>query len=165
MSISQIVREWIPAIGTFGGLIAAGLAYRNYHRQTQLERLKWLQQLYESFYCGERYKKIRQLVDFDDLNELLTLLQQGDDESRNLTNDQPDSVDRFTDYLNFFEWIAILEDRGQLAFRDLDDMFNYYISRLIAVDKRHGEQISNYIRDNGYGKFHRLLVTHYGVAR
>lgn len=164
MSISQIIREWVPAIGTFGGLIAAGLAYRNYHRQTQLERLKWLQQLYESFYCDERYKKVRQLIDFDDLSELLPLLQQGDNESRNLTSEQRDTMDRFTDYLNFFEWIAILEERRQLAFNDLDDMFNYYISRMVVVDKRHSEQITNYIRDNGYGKFHALLLTHYGVA-
>src|SRR5947209_11619415 len=165
MDIPQVIREWVPAIGTFGGLLTAGLAYRNYRRQTQLEKLKWLQQLYESFYYDERYKRVRQLLDFDDLSDLLTFLAQGEDESRNLTADQRDAVDRFTDYLNFFEWIAILENRGQLTFEDLDDLFNYYISRMVTVDKRHGEQITRYMKDNGYGQFHRLLVTHYGVAR
>ena len=38
----------------------------------------------------------------------------------------------FTDYLNFFEFMAYLEDRGQLSKRDVAALFDYYLRLLPA---------------------------------
>jgi hypothetical protein len=157
----QVIRQFLPEIGTAVGLITAALAYRNYHKQTKLERLKWLQQLYESFYKDNRYRPMRQRIDFDDLDDLLPLLRKNETRSEKLSQAQRDQLDEFTDYLNFFEWIAFLEHKGQLPFKDLDVMFNYYLCRIVQIDKQHQNKISKYIKENGYEQFLRLLTDRY----
>lgn len=155
---------YFPAIGTAVGLITAGLAYRTYYRQARLERLKWLQQLYDSFYNSERYKPVRQIIDFDDMAEVLSLLQKSDSECRQLPERQRNLLDQFTDYLNFFEWIAFLEWKRQLDFKDIDVMFNYYLRRIVEIDNKHENQISQYLSASGYEQFQRLLVKHFSLV-
>lgn len=159
----QVLLRYLPAIGTVVGLITAGLAYRTYYRQARLERLKWLQQLYDSFYNSERYKPVRQIIDFDDMAEVLSLLQKSDYECRQLPEKQRNLLDQFTDYLNFFEWIAFLEWKRQLNFKDIDVMFNYYLKRVVEIDNKHENQISKYMSSSGYEQFRRLLVKHFSL--
>jgi hypothetical protein len=120
-----------------------------------LEQMRWLQQLYDSFYNGERYKEVRQVIDFDELGQTMELLRRGDADPHQLSLPERAKLDQFTDYLNFFEWLAYLEDEKQLTFRQLDTMFGYYLTRLSQVDRN--RQLRQYIRDNGYEQLHRLL--------
>src|SRR5262245_43176578 len=152
------IGQFLSGIGIFFLLITAWVAYKNYVYNTQLERLKWLQQLFESFYNSDRYKSVRQQIDFDDVKGLLTLLQRSDSEPGGLRREERVQVDELTDYLNFFEWIAFLETKEQLTFEDVDAMFNYYLKRLLQVDQ--DQQLRRYIRDNGFERLHRLL-NHY----
>jgi hypothetical protein len=152
----------IGAIGQLlsgvGALILAGAALwarKSYRHQVNLEQMKWLQQLYDSFYNSERYKAVRQLIDFDDLGATLELLRRADADSGRLSLPERTQVDQFTDYLNFFEWIAFLEKEGQLTFEQLDAMFKYYLTRFLQVDKN--RQLRKYIQEKGYEQLHRLL--------
>ncbi len=149
------IGQLLSGIGIFFLLITAWVAYKNYIYHTQLERLKWLQQLFESFYSSDRYKSVRQQIDFDDFAGLLALLRRSDSEPRELRREERIQVDLLTDYLNFFEWIAYLESKEQLTFEDVDAMFNYYLKRLLQVDP--DRQLRRYIRDNGFERLHRLL--------
>jgi hypothetical protein len=145
-------------VSGIGALILAGTALwarKNYARQVTLEQMKWLQQLYDSFYNSERYKAVRQLIDFDDLGTTLALLKRADTESGQLSLPERTQVDQFTDYLNFFEWIAFLEKEGQLTFEQVDAMFKYYVTRFLQVDKN--RELRKYIQQNGYEQLHRLL--------
>lgn len=150
-----VIGQFLSGIGIFFLLITAWVTYKNYVYHTQLERLKWLQQLFESFYSSDRYKAVRQQIDFDDMKELLSLLQRSDSDPAGLRREERIQVDLLTDYLNFFEWIAFLEGKEQLTFDDVDAMFNYYLKRLLQIDG--DQQLRRYIRDNGFERLHRLL--------
>jgi hypothetical protein len=65
-------------------------------------------------------------------------------------NEDPD----LTDYLNFFEFMAYLEARGQLSRRDVVALFDYYL-RLLSKHK----DVRRYVLDdrNGYGYLKKLL--------
>src|SRR5260370_24445266 len=149
------IGQFLSGIGIFFLLVTAWVAYKNYIYHTQLERLKWLQQLFESFYNSDRYKTVREQIDFDDVEGLLPLLRRSDSEPAALRHEERVQVDLFTDYLIFFEWIAFLESKEQLAFEDVDAMFNYYLKRLVQVDE--DQQLRRYIREKGFERLHRLL--------
>jgi hypothetical protein len=147
--------QFLSGLGTIG-LFTLGLwARQNYRRQVSLEQMKWLQQLYDSFYNSDRYKEMRQAIDFDELEQTMELLRRGDADPHQLSLPERARVDQFTDYLNFFEWLAYLEEQKQLTFQQLDTMFGYYLTRLLQVDK--SRQLRQYIREKGYEQLHELL--------
>lgn len=155
------VRELGPfgqLLSGLGTIVLSGLALwarQSYRRQVNLEQMRWLQQLYDSFYNSDRYKSVRQVIDFDELEQTLELLRRGDADPHQLSLPERAQVDQFTDYLNFFEWLAFLEREKQLTFEQLDTMFGYYLIRLLQVDKNH--QLRKYIQEKGYEQLHRLL--------
>jgi hypothetical protein len=67
--------EFLTGVGTMILCSTALLAFLGYRRQINRQKLRWLQQLYEKFYNQKRYKPVRQRIDFDDLDDLLPLLQ------------------------------------------------------------------------------------------
>jgi hypothetical protein len=155
------IRDW-GAIGQFlsgiGTVVVAGaaiLARRSYRHQISLERMKWLQQFYDNFYNSDRYKAVRQRIDFDDVETLFPLLRKSDTAPQELRPQERDQLDQFTDYLNFFEWIGYLEKEGQVSFENVDVMFKYYLVRLLQVDAN--QQLRKYISDHGYEELNRLL--------
>jgi len=155
------IRDWgaigqlLSGIGTATVAGVAILARRSYRHQINLERMKWLQQLYDSFYNSDRYKAVRQRIDFDDLATLFQLLRKSDIAPQELRAQEKDQLDQFTDYLNFFEWIGYLEREGQITFKNVDAMFKYYLVRLLQVDS--SKQLRKYILDHGYEELHSLL--------
>lgn len=134
----QRVAQIIAALGT---LFAALSALWIYRRNSQLERSRWASALYEKFYESDRYKRMRALLDVpanaDQVNEVVI-------------REDPE----YTDYLNFFEYVAILTRSGQLRDEDVEDLFGYYLDCL----RRHG-RVRNYINDpaNGYEKLNQFL--------
>lgn len=58
----------------------------------------------------------------------------------------------FPDYLNFFEYVAILEHSKQLSRNEIKDVFGYYLECL----KKHNI-VRKYIRENGYERLNNLL--------
>ena len=147
--------QFLSGLGAIG---LAGLAFwarQSYRRQVNLEQMRWLQQLYDSFYNSDRYRAVRQVIDFDDLDQTLELLRRGDADPYQLSLPERTQLDQFTDYLNFFEWVAFLEEEGQLTFEQLDAMFKYYLTRLLEIDKN--RQLRKYIQSHGYEQLDRLL--------
>src|ERR1700704_2964424 len=153
--------EFLTGVGTIVLCSTALLAFLGYRRQIKREKLRWLQQLYEKFYNQKRYKPVRQRIDFDDLDDLLPLLRKTKDMIQRPSPEERNKIDEFTDYLNFFEWIAFLESVRQLRFKQLNVMFNYYLVRILEIDDRHSGRIIRYISDNGYEQFLELLRKHY----
>ena len=147
--------QLLSGLGTLAVAALALWARQNYRRQVNLEQMRWLQQLYDSFYNSDRYRAVRQAVDFDELDQTLELLRRGDADPHQLSLPERTQLDQFTDYLNFFEWVAFLEKEGQLTFEQLDTMFKYYLIRLLQVDKN--RQLRKYIQDKGYEQLDRLL--------
>jgi uncharacterized protein (DUF433 family) len=129
--IFQLMAAMSAAIGAFA-----------YWRNSRLERARWLASLYTKFYEALDLKMIRETLDCSAPNapEVLKLV------------DEQDA--RFTDYLNFFEFMAYLKACGQLSQKDVAALFDYYL----RVLSKH-EVVRKYVLDdrNGYGYLKRLL--------
>ncbi|HLV86918.1 MAG TPA: hypothetical protein VKV39_08085 [Candidatus Sulfotelmatobacter sp.] len=121
---------------------AALLGALSYWRNSRLERARWLAHLYSKFYEALDLKMIREILDCHAPNspEVLKLVQ--------------DEDARFTDYLNFFEFMAYLKACGQLSEKDVTALFDYYL-RILS---KH-EDVRKYLQDNknGYGYLKRML--------
>jgi hypothetical protein len=115
-------------------IIAALGALWIYRRNSRLERARWATTLFEKFYETERYKEVRKSLDTDaDSAQVSELVIKEDD--------------KFTDYLNFFEFVAFLEESKQLRKQEVEALFGYFLDCL----QRHS-RVKTYINDpvNGY---------------
>ena len=74
--------------------------------------------LYEKFYEKSDLKEIRNTLDCDD------------DVTLEITRLIREQSAKFTDYLNFFEFVAFLSKSGQLNYGEIDDLFGYYLDCL-----------------------------------
>jgi len=97
---------------------------RIYYRKSALDRATWLSSLYLKFYEAPDLKRIRKALDDNppDAPEVAELVR----------NEDAD----LTDYLNFFEFMAYLEERGQLNKRDVAALFDYYLRLLSKTQRR-----------------------------
>lgn len=140
-ALSQVIYNFIAAFAAFVTPFAAGWAIWVYSRNSKLERARWLTSLYEKFYEEERLKRVRDRLDCEAGNEQVSGL---------VSREPPE----FTDYLNFFEFMAVLKENKQLKDRDIEDMFGYYLRCL-----KQQESVRSYIGENknGYEKLKDLL--------
>ena len=115
----------------------------SYYRNSAFERAKWAANLYEKFYEGTTLKQVRDrldcLNDLDSVNEIVL-------------REEP----TFTDYLNFFEFIAFLKTSKQLKDSEIEALFGYYLDCL----NRH-DRVKQYILnpENGYEGLAKLLAS------
>jgi len=134
-SNTQPIFQLLAAISVIIGALA-------YWRNSRLERARWLSALYSKFYEAIDLRMIREILDCSAPNA---------DAVHKLVEDQDP---RFTDYLNFFEFMSYLNACGQLSERDISALFDYYL----RVLGKH-EDVRKYVLDdrNGYGYLKRLL--------
>ena len=123
-------------------IIAAIWALVVYRRNRRLEQAKWLSSFYEKFYERDTYKRVRELLDSPESDEVHKMVENEDS--------------AFTDYLNFFEHVAIFAESKQLLSDDVEASFCYYLNRL-----ENDEEVLNYINDpdKGYEKLKAYLAT------
>jgi hypothetical protein len=137
----EIIYYIAGSIAALGTLIAAIFALCVYRSNSRLERARWASTLYERFYEKNDLKDMRNALDCspdsDSISELVL---------------REDS--KFTDYLNFFEFIAFLQHSPQLGDSEVQDLFGYYLACL----RRH-DRVRTYINNpsNGYEGLARLL--------
>ena len=139
----EILYMMMATISAVVAALAAGFAAFVYRRNSALERAKWASTLYEKFYEATTLKQMRdrldQLNDLDSVNEIVI---------------RGDSA--FTDYLNFFEFIAFLKASNQLKDSEIEAIFGYYLDCLNRHD-RVRQYISN--PENGYEGLANLLTS------
>jgi len=137
-------------VATIAGVIvsaaAAAGAFWIYRGNSRVERAKWIERLYEKFYESDKLRGTRDLIDCEatDTVFLARLDKMLDDETA-----------EFNDYLNFFEFVAILEYNKQLKMKELNDMFGYYL-RCLHENMRIREYIQNEAK--GFEKLRALLA-------
>jgi hypothetical protein len=128
------------------GAIGAAFAVNAYRQSVRLKRAEWLQKLYQQFYELERYKTVREILDYRPERELSEIYAHLNDESKGVL------VDQLWDYLNFFEFVAGLLKLKQITSEDLKLLFEYPLQR-IADD----QQIMARLSQEGYEHLHALL--------
>ncbi len=131
-----------------GVLVAAGgapFAVRTYWIGARLKRAEWLQKLYVQFYEQERYRRIRDDLDY---GSELAPLHQGIQE-----NAQSCLMGQLWDYLNFFEFVAGLLELKQIREKDLRLLLQYPLEK-IADDA----QIKGCLKGLGFEHLNDVLV-------
>jgi hypothetical protein len=134
----KTISEIIGSIGTF---LAVSSAAWIYYRNSRLERAKWQAHLYEKFYEKPDLKRVREILDSDD------------EISLEITKLIRDESPEFTDYLNFFEFVAFLKKSKQLKIDEVDDLFGYYLD---CLNRRSDIQV--YVSKRGYELLSELLA-------
>ena len=66
-----------------------------------------------------------------------------------------DTLDKFTDFLNFFEFVGLLRNSGQLTDEDIGSLFDYYIARIVEIDR--DNQIRLYLNAFKFQNLSHLL--------
>jgi len=115
--------------------ISVAIAVATYWKNSALERACWLSSLYTKFYEAPDLKFTREVLDCNppDSPEVKKLVEEEDA--------------RFSDYLNFFEFMAYLKACGQLSQNDIAALFDYYL-RILS---KHGDARKYGLDDrNGY---------------
>lgn len=105
--------------------------------------MHWLFELYQRFYGDLDLKRMRVRIDWGDTDFCLK-------EER----ENAELLGQLDDFLNFFEFLAYLRERGELKEIEITTMFDYPLQK-IAEDKA----LTQYIRrqENGYEKLPGLL--------
>jgi len=121
-------------------ICAAIAAVIVYYQNRRLEQSRWASTFYEKFYEGQKYTNVRVLLDSSDSQNVEKLAEE-------------ESVE-FSDYLNFFEHIAIFAESGQLTSHDVEASFAYYLNCLEKQPK-----VRAYIEneEKGYEKLRAYL--------
>lgn len=115
VSFKEVV-EVISAIFLGAGVLIAALGYRH---QAKTRRAEWLKTLFEKFYENDTYKEIRKRIETGAIEKKV-----------DLSSKVTDIDEKLVDYLNFFEFIAVLKSDSQLSFKDISNMFDYYLKKL-----------------------------------
>lgn len=140
-AVSQLVVSItgsLAALGTVAAAIYAAFVYRN---NSRLERARWASTLYEKFYERKDLKKVRDALDCEQGTKQVEAL---------VSMEESD----YTDYLNFFEFVAFLNHRGQLTREEVEDLFGYYLRCLTRHDT-----VRRYVKEKGYERLDALLTT------
>lgn len=142
------------------GGCTAFFAVREYREKGQVAKAKWLSDLFRQFFVDATFKYIRQKIDFDDLEEIRRLIirelawhKLGIPETFNDT--ERDMLDKFTDFLNFFEFVGLLQKNGRLTDEDIGSLFDYYITRIVEIDR--DNQIRLYLNALKFRNLNHLL--------
>ena len=129
-------------IFTIIGGLAVLFAFFQYRSNSRLERARWLASLYDKFYEKDNLKKVRETLDSETADS---------SEVDRLMGEEPPE---FTDYLNFFEFVALLGKSRQLKSNEIEDLFRYYLDCL-----ERNKKVRNYIATKGYEHLDKLLDT------
>ena len=136
--------EWLEWGAKIVGALATGLgvlvAAINYLNQTRLKRAEWVKSLFEKFFESSVYKEVRGWLDYDELPDKLS------------GPNQRENEEKFTDFLNFFEFIGVLYSRRQIKLEEVYEIFDYYLKK-IKVDPNCKIWIERY----GFEKLKALL--------
>ena len=126
---------WVgQMLAWLGALVAVVVAVVNYRAQTRLKQAEWLKSLFEKFFESPIYKEVRVWLDYGTLHEHLTVA----DAAVRQVNEE-----KFTDFLNFFEFIGVLYSRKHLSYDQVYDVFDYYLKK-IGTDADCREWIDQY---------------------
>ncbi len=135
----QTFKDWVELISIFFGAAAFVGAWYQYRQNSQQERLRWLFELYQKFYEGDSFNDMRIRVEWRDTAFI------SEDQNREL-------LLRLDDFLNFFEFVAILKRNKKLNQEEVKQMFDFPL-RSIAEN----QDVMAYLRKYGYEELHALL--------
>lgn len=134
------VASLLGGVAAFAGFFLNAMALRS---STKVKRLETLASLQARFYTSPEMGEVRRLIETGTKDEIEAVI--------NVVRATPES-DRLDGYLNFFEWIAFLEESRHLSFEEVDGLFGYCLGQ---IKKR--PELATYMGKYSYEKLSKLL--------
>ena len=125
------------------GVVGIIIALLNYRSQVRIKRAELVKSLFEKFFENDSYKEVRVWLDYGHLRARLNV----EDQAQREINEE-----KFTDFLNFFEFIGVLYTSNQLTFNLVREIFDYYLEKIKADD-----DCRDWIDRYGFEKLKALL--------
>jgi len=147
MSLAQ-AEIWLKIGAGIVAAVVAVLAFVQYKSNVRTRRAEWLLSLYERFYERSTFHEIRKILDSPPHPSLEYQRLESDIAAG---TDGP-HVDALNNYLNFFEFVAVLQKRGALTQGEILDLFDYYLQNLSR-----NPSLLKYIRAQGFEGLAKLL--------
>jgi len=139
----DVVLKLVQIASYIATVCAAFWAVFVYRNNARRERARWAESLYARFFEKGELKKVRDQLD--------------------CTRDDPKVAElvtkessEWTDYLNFFEFVAYLQSTKQLSGQDVQALFGYYIECL----KRHSALLKYVQKEEKSFDYLRRLLLH-----
>jgi hypothetical protein len=133
--------EILKVIAAMLGAAAALWGIYVYFTNSRLRRAEWLSSLYDKFYERSELKAVREILDCEGGQSVAI---------DKLVSEEPPEL---SDYLNFFEFVAVLRKSRQLTQEEIEDLFHYYLDCL-----ENCQAVRAYIAKKGYEQLDRLLA-------
>ncbi len=141
--------EVLVKVAQIVGFILAGISLVftavTYFKNNKLKRGEWLKSLFEKFYEGKTFSKIRKEIEYERIAIYLQLNENGEVRSE-------ETEEELVDYLNFFEFIATLVKNGHLRKDEVNQMFGYFLK---AINKN--DFLKNYLIKYDFENLDELL--------
>jgi hypothetical protein len=152
--------SYLTGVGTvtlaFAAFFTGMHAITEYKNRTESEQVRWVMQLFAQFFQDHRYHFIRQKIDYDDMEDIAPLMERDLKRDGDFSQEDRDLLDKFTDFLNFFEMIAYLIERRQLASKDINQIFDYYLRRMTRIHR--AGALLEYLKQTGFENLYGLLL-------
>ena len=94
-----------------------------YYKNNRVKRGEWLKALHEKFFESDNYKETRKAIEYEELDSFLNINDKG--EVQNRSNEE-----KLVDYLNFFEFISVLQKRKHINQDEVKDLFGYFFKSI-----------------------------------
>jgi len=112
----------------FGGTVvvsfSALVAVFSYLSDVTHKKTELLYRVFERFYESSNYKNTRRILDNPSSPEFARLRSDVEQDANSA------EYEAYIDYMNFFEFLCVLVERRRLSRKDLDSLFDYYLSNL-----------------------------------
>lgn len=114
------------------------ISISTFKKTIKIKKAEWLSSLSDKFYRNKRYRKIRRILDYpeiekDSYSKLKISVEKSINDKDIFLQEEISLLEEFVDYLNFFEMIGALEKLKQLNFNEIKIVFDYYLKLI----KRH----------------------------
>ena len=143
--LNQDLKDWFDFAFKLISTIGVIVAVITYQRNLKVKHAEWLWSLYQKFFENEQLKTVRKyLIYHPERFEKLFDAQ--------LTEEDEVLIEKVDDFLNFFEFIASLNTLNQISEKEINMMFDYYLT---AISKN--EHLKTYIQTEGFENLNQLI--------
>lgn len=140
------VADIFTVIGVIVAVIGFIFAYEEYKKNQLIKRAEFYTKLFETLFKDSAYRKIRDVLDLDGYSdEDIKDLKRSFEKDRSLESEM-------VDYLNFLEYVVVLEKIKVVKDNDIIDLFDYYLKCL-----KQNSFAMDYIENYGFENLKRKI--------
>jgi gamma-glutamylcyclotransferase (GGCT)/AIG2-like uncharacterized protein YtfP len=138
-----------------GAVLGGFWALYNYHRTRRYEAARWLQGVFKDFYLSERFKEVRELLEYGYPERTGPLLERRiTDRHVPITTEEMRLLGELDNLLNYFEHVLYLEQERHISLKDRQAVFEYWFDIMGAPERA---SLRRYVARFGFERLAKAL--------